>query len=316
MNTATELKGIIVPVVTPVTEEETVDYEGLRRVVRHVLDGGVHGVFAMGGTGNFCSFTAEQRFEAARAIVREVGGKVPVLVGAMDSSTPLVIRNAQLAREAGADAIVVEPPFYYPCTEDDVISHYKAVAEAAQVPVVIYNIPEANKVDIDVQLTKKLAAISGIIGIKDSTSDFVYFQELLSAFSGSGFRLIQGQETLAGPSFLLGAHGAILAIGNVIPRLCVELFEVGSAGKLKETSELHTKLLSVFEICKQGGDDSISPDYYKETVASFFTGLHCALDILGLCKRVVTVPFPTPSPDQYERVRGILARTGVVSATS
>ena len=127
-----------------------------------------------------------------------------------------------MAAEAGADAVVVEPPFYYPCTEDDVISHYKAVAEVAQLPVVIYNIPEANKVDIDIQLTKKLAAISGVIGIKDSTSDFVYFQELLSAFSSSEFRLIQGQETLAGPSFLLGAHGAILSIGNVIPKLCVE----------------------------------------------------------------------------------------------
>jgi dihydrodipicolinate synthase/N-acetylneuraminate lyase len=284
--------------------------------VRHILDGGVHGVFAMGGTGNFCSFTAEERFEVARTVVQEVKGKVPVIVGGMDSSTRLVVRNARMAAEAGADAVVVEPPFYYPCTEEDVLSHYRAVAEAAQVPVVIYNIPEANKVDIDVQLTKKLADISGIVGIKDSTSDFVYFQELLAAFSDPGFRLIQGQETLAGPSFLLGAHGAILAIGNVIPRLCVELFEAGSAGKLKETSELQTRLVSVFEICKQGGDDTISPDYYKETVASFFTGLHCALDILGLCKRVVTVPFPTPSPAQYERVRGILAQTGVLGATS
>ena len=75
MITATELKGIIVPIVTPVTEEETVDYEGLRRVVRHVLDGGVHGVFALGGTGNFCSFTAEERFEVARTVVQEVKGQ-------------------------------------------------------------------------------------------------------------------------------------------------------------------------------------------------------------------------------------------------
>jgi len=316
MITATELKGIIVPIVTPVTEEETVDYEGLRRVVRHVLDGGVHGVFPLGGTGNFCSFTAEERFEVTRTVVQEVKGRVPVMVGGMDSSTRLVVRNARMAAEAGADAVVVEPPFYYPCTEDDVLSHYKAVAEAAQLPVLIYNIPEANKVDIDIQMTKKLAAIPGIIGIKDSTSDFVYFQELLSAFSGSTFRLIQGQETLVGPSFLLGAHGAILSIGNVIPKLCVQLFEAGSAGKLKETSELQTELLSVFKICKQGGDDPSSPDYYNVTVASFFTGLHCALDILGLCKRVVTVPYPTPSPAHYERVRGILARAGVVSATT
>ena len=128
MITADELKGIIVPIVTPVTEHDAVDLHGLRRVVRYVLNGGVHGVFALGGTGNFCSFTAEERFEVARTVVEEVGGRVPVLVGCMDSSTRLVVRNVRHAAEAGADCVVVEPPFYYPCTGEDVLSHYRAAS--------------------------------------------------------------------------------------------------------------------------------------------------------------------------------------------
>lgn len=310
MITATDLKGIIVPVVTPVTENQAVDYEGLRRVVRHVLAGGVHGVFALGGTGNFCSFTAEERVEVTRTVVREVKGKVPVLVGCMDSSTRLVVRNVQLAWDAGADAVVVEPPFYYPCTDEEVIAHYYTVAQASRLPIVIYNVPAANKVNISVSLTRKLSEIPQIIGIKDSTSDFVYFQELLSAFSGSDFRVIQGQETLAGPSFLLGAHGAILAIGNVVPKLCVELYEAGRAGLLAKTRELQASLMTAFGILKPSGDDSASS--HEVTVGSFFAGLECAMDILGICKKVTMAPYSPPSPAHYESVKQTLSRLGIV----
>jgi len=307
MINASELKGIIVPIVTPVTEDETVDYEGLRRVVHHVLDGGVHAIFALGGTGNFCSFTAEQRFEVARAVVQEVGGKVPVLVGAMDSSTPLVIRNAQLAGEAGADAVVVEPPFYYPCTNEDVVAHYSAVAAASDLPILMYNVPEANKVNIDLELTKKLADIPKVIGIKDSTSDFVYFQELLAAFAGSSFRLIQGQETLLSASFLLGAHGAIFGVSNIVPALSVQLYEAGIAGKIEETARLQAQIMSAFGLLKRQETDSVSGSYYSVTVASYMAGFECCLDILGLCKKVTTTPYSGPEPALYERARGVLA---------
>jgi len=310
MINASDLKGIIVPVVTPVTEAETVDYEGLRRVVGHVLDGGVHAIFALGGTGNFCSFTAEQRFEVARAVVQEVGGKVPVLIGAMDSSTPLVIRNARLAGEAGADAIVVEPPFYYPCTNEDVVAHYSAVAAASDLPILMYNVPEANKVDIDLELTKKLAGIPKVIGIKDSTSDFVYFQELLAAFAGSSFSLIQGQETLLGASFLLGAQGAIFGVSNIVPALSVQLYEAGIAGKIEETVRLQAQIMSAFGLLKRQETDSVSGSYYSVTVASYMAGFECCLDVLGLCKKVTTTPYSGPEPALYERARDVLAKLG------
>jgi dihydrodipicolinate synthase/N-acetylneuraminate lyase len=306
MLASTELKGIIVPIVTPVTDNGGVDYDGLRRVIRYVLDGGVHAVFALGGTGNFCSFTAEERFEVARTTVQEVNGRVPVLVGCMDSSTVLAVRNVKLACDAGADAVVVEPPFYYPCTDDDVIAHYTAVAQASQVPVIVYNIPEANKVHIPVPLLEKLAAIPRIAGIKDSTSDFVYFQELLTTFGESHFRLIQGQETLVGASFLLGAHGAILSIGNVVPRLCVRLCEAGCAGRLDETMRLQGKLMTAFSVLSRPAGGSAVHTYYAHTVSSFFGGLHCALNILGLCDRIVTPPFSAPSQSDFDRIRATL----------
>jgi 4-hydroxy-tetrahydrodipicolinate synthase len=271
-------------------------------------------LFALGGTGNFCSFTAEERFEVARAVVEEVEGRVPVLVGCMDSSTRLVVRNVQLAAEAGADGVVVEPPFYYPCTEEDVLSHYRAAAEASELPIVIYNIPEANKVEIDLPMTRKLAAMPQIIGIKDSTSDFVGFQALLAEFASSEFRIIQGQETLVGASFLFGAHGAILAIGNVVPRLCVELYEAGCSGNLFETRQKQAQLLLAFDILKRTtADPHLDVPTYAVTVSSFFAGMECALDVLGVCKRVATAPYRRPLPAERERARGILAQLRLAS---
>jgi dihydrodipicolinate synthase/N-acetylneuraminate lyase len=183
------------------------------------------------------------------------------------------------------------------------MAHYSAVAAASELPIVMYNVPEANKVNIGTELTKRLAGIPKVIGIKDSTSDFVYFQELLAAFAGSPFRLIQGQETLVGASFLLGAHGAIFGASNIVPALSVQLYEAGIAGNIQETSKLQAQLMSVFGLLEREETDPVSGSYYRITVASYMAGFECCLDILGLCKKVTTTPYSGPEPALYERAK-------------
>jgi dihydrodipicolinate synthase/N-acetylneuraminate lyase len=310
MITGQALRGITIPIVTPVTADQSVDHDGLRRVVRHVLDGGVHTVFALGGTGNFCSFTSAERAAVTRTVAAEIRRRVPLMVGCMDSNTRLVVRNVEAAAEAGADVVVVEPPYYYPCTTEDVIEHFRTVAAASPVPILIYNIPAANKVNIDLNLTRRLAEIPGIIGIKDSTSDFVYWQQLIGAFAGSDFALIQGQETLAGPSLLSGGHGAILAIGNVVPRLCVQLYAAAVARNLADVTRLQGELMRAFRIVERHEEGGPAGQYYGVTVASFFAGLEAALHTLKLCDRVTTSPFARPSGVTVQRVRAILTALG------
>ena len=309
-----DLKGMCVPVVTPVDAKGGVDFDGLQKVVRYILDGGVQSIFTLGGTGNFPAFTAEQRFEIAQAVVQEVKGEVPVLVGCMDASTPLVIKNILLAAQAGADAVVVEPPFYFPCTDEEVITHFKAVADATDLPIVIYNIPAANKINITTALTVKLAEIPGIVGIKDSASDFICHQQLLRAFAGTDFLVIQGQEPLAGSSFLLKADGGILSIGNVVPKICAQLYQAGAAGKLEETNRLQAQLMLAYDIYRLPTPPTTSSAAYTATVGSFLAGLEAALDLLGICKHVVTVPYGAPTKADYERIKGILVKLGLVSA--
>lgn len=312
MITAKDLKGMMIPVVTPVDENGGVDFDGLRRAVRYVMDGAVQSIFTLGGTGNFPSFTTEQRFEISQAVVQEVKGEVPVLVGCMDSSTPLVIKNVEFAAQAGADAIVVEPPFYYPATDDEIITHLVAVANATDLPIIIYNIPSANKVHIATDLVVRLAEIPGVVGIKDSTSDFIYHQQLLRAFSDSEFLVMQGQEPLAGASFLLKADGGVISIGNVVPKVCAELYKVGTAGKLDETNRVQADLMLAYDIYRLPMPLSTTSAAYSSTVGSFFAGLEAALNILGICRHIVTMPCKPPSKADYERVERILIKLGLI----
>jgi dihydrodipicolinate synthase/N-acetylneuraminate lyase len=296
--TSRNLRGIIPPVVTPVHRDETVDHEGLRRVVRRSLDGGVHGIFALGGTGNFCAFTPQERYEVAVTVVKEVDGCVPVLVGCMETSTRLTLQNIERAGEAGADAVVVETPYYYYCTEEDLLSHFKSLALGSPLPVVIYHNPVETKLRIDLALTQELARMPNVIGIKDSSYDFTHFQRLLSTFDRASFAVLQGQESLVAASFLLGAPGAILSIANIVPALCVQLFEAGTAGNVTEVRRLDALLNAAMGMLVE--EDEM-------TTGSFFAGLECAMNALGLCEKVVTSPYSPPSQEHRRKVDEIIA---------
>jgi dihydrodipicolinate synthase/N-acetylneuraminate lyase len=305
MLTAADLIGVTPPVVTPVTESGEVDFDGLRHVVRHVLAGGVHAVFTLGSTGNFCSFTEQERAEVVQTVVGEVAGRVPVLAGCSDTTTRLVLRHIRLAAAAGADAVIVEPPYLFPVEADDVVRHYQALAAVAPVPVIVYSNPGDTKVSMPLSLVRRLAELPNVVGIKDSSLDYSGFQSLLREFSDDRFRVLQGIEALAGASFLAGAKGAILAIANVVPHLCVRLYEAGRTGQVAETSHLQAQLMKAYAVLREPDDDA-GGYHGQETVAAFFGGLECALDQLGVCQHVVTLPYPTPSAAARERARKIL----------
>lgn len=307
MITAKELSGLTVPIVTPLTDSGDIDFNYVEKIVEHVLSAGVHWIFVSGGTGNFCSFTETERAELAKEVIRIVDGRARVMVGCMDATTRLSLRHVEHAAKAGADAVVIEPPFYYLSTNKEVINHYALIARSTEVPVVIYNIPPANKTTIDINLTRELASIPGVIGIKDSTSDFTYWQQLLNAFPGDDFALIQGQETLAGPSLLLGGHGLILAIANVVPHLAMDLYTSAKAGEVERTKRLQRELMRAFQIVDNYKVGEPADHSFDVTVGSFFAGLVAALHELGLCQSVAPLPFNQADESTIHRIREILA---------
>jgi 4-hydroxy-tetrahydrodipicolinate synthase len=230
-----QLLGILVPILTPLLPDERVDIGSLRRLVGYLLDAGVHGIWALGTTGEFAALDAGQRAVAAQAVVEEVGGRVPVVVNVGDSGTGLALRHAAAAVDAGADYLALTPPHYYPHSQDEVRAHFERVKDRfADVPLLAYNIPQTVKVKLGLDTTLALVASGTISGIKDSQNDLQWFRQLSLAVTADGrgdqFRMLLGTRSLIDVAVQVGAHGAVPAVGNVAPADCVAAYQRSIAG--------------------------------------------------------------------------------------
>src|SRR5579859_4889642 len=229
------LHGIFVPMLTPLNADESVDETSLRQLVDFLVGAGVHGIWAMGTTGEFAGLPEGERARAVAATVDQVGGRVPVIANIGDSSTGLALRHARHAIAAGADALALTPPHYYPHTMDEMLTHFRVLKEACpDVPLLIYNIPQTVKVKMTLATTLQLAREGTVQGIKDSQNDLRWFRSLAHSIRADGladhFRLFLGTRTLIDAARVIGAHGAIPATSNVAPAAAAETWEAAVRG--------------------------------------------------------------------------------------
>ncbi len=220
---------------TPLHADERVDEASLRRLVDFLVGAGVHGIWAMGTTGEFAALTEAERARGVAATVDQVGGRVPVIANIGDSSTMLALRHAGHAVEAGADALALTPPHYYPHSMDEMLTHFRALKAAfPDLPLLIYNIPQTVKVKMSLATTLQLAREGTVQGIKDSQNDLRWFRSLAHAIQADGledqFRLFLGTRILIDAAFVIGAHGAIPATSNVAPAAAAETWEAAVRG--------------------------------------------------------------------------------------
>lgn len=240
------LRGIIAPIATPLDTRERVDEAALRRLVDYLLGDGVHGIFVMGSTGEFAFLTSQERKRGIEIVVDQVGGRVPVLVGCGAESTTKAIANAAIAAEAGAQALVLMPTYYLPPTQAEVIAHFRRFLEATDLPCIVYNIPLCTVSSIEPETAAALFDLSGVVGMKDSSDDFWLFQRLLAVRqSKKNVVLFQGSENNVAASLLIGADGGVLGIANVLPGLCVQMYQAAVEGKTERVRALDGKLQRV-----------------------------------------------------------------------
>lgn len=234
------LEGIIPPIITPLRRDGSVDELGLERLTRHMIRSGVAGIFAMGTAGEAPMLTRTQRHAALSTIRRESHGEVPLLVGIMEPSTQRCLELVDEAEEIGADAIVVNTPYYFPVSQTEIIKHCLTIKEATELPIVLYNIPRYTSNAVETSTICQLAETPGIIAYKDSSSNLVHFQEVLRRTRGiDGFSVFQGNHLLSIPSLLMGASGVVAGIANVIPAEMVSLYHAVRAGEIEKAYQLH-----------------------------------------------------------------------------
>ena len=241
--TTEQFSGVLAAVVTPFTADgSAVDVEGVRRQADHIISGGVNGLVPGGSTGEFTALTVEERKASNRAYIEAAAGRVPVVAGTGALSTAETIELTRDAKDAGADAVMVVPPFYDAPDFDALIAHYSAITEAVDIPIMYYNIPAATGVELSSQQLGELGRRTGVTSYKDTGGDFPKFTEV-HFDEAEDIQALNGWDTLTFAAFALGARAGVWGAASVIPGLCAELYQaVAVDGDLARGRELWAKI--------------------------------------------------------------------------
>lgn len=295
------LHGIIPPVVTPLTPDFQVDEASLRRVIKHLLDGGVHGLFLLGSTSEVVFMDAPQRREVLRIAVDEVAGRVPLLAGVIDPTTDRVIAHARDAREAGVDGLVVTAPFYARTSQAEIVEHFRAVHEAVGLPIMAYDIPVCVGIKLERPTLRRMREEGLIVGLKDSSGDDTNFRLLARECADDPeFRLFTGSELMVDTAFMVGAHGCVPGLGNVDPAAYVALYDAAQREDWREARQIQERLIRLFAVALQGTPRTSAG-------ASGVGGFKAAMRLLNLITHHHMSRPNLPLNDQeMERVRAIL----------
>jgi len=230
------LEGIITALVTPFDAEGEVDEEALRELIDFQVDGGVDGLFVCGTAGLGALMRPDQRETVFEVSADHSGGKVQILAGVGAPSTEEAVSLARAAEAAGVDAIGCVTPYYVTPDDESMLSHYRAVCGAVNLPVYVYNIPRNATNNVSPDLMRRLCEIPNLVGVKDSSRDFVQVMEYLQVLPKEA-SVICGTDSYILPAWLMGAKGAIMGYANAFPEVYAEFWAAYKAGRLEEARE-------------------------------------------------------------------------------
>ena len=269
-----KLKGIIPPMITPLKGNDELDSEGAIRLVEHMIAGGVHALFLLGTTGEAQNLTYRLRYEFVELVLKQVAGRVPVLVCVTDTSLDESVRLAEHAKACGAVGVVAAAPYYFAASQPELIEYYTALADALCLPLYLYNMPSHVKVFLEAKTVATLADHPNIVGLKDSSANMTYFETLLYLLGDrEDFSLYVGPEELTGECVMMGADGGVNGGANMFPELYVAMYNAAEAGDLKKVRELQRRIMQISTTIYTVGKYS----------SSYLKGVKCALSLLGIC---------------------------------
>ncbi|BDM67744.1 dihydrodipicolinate synthase family protein [Streptomyces nigrescens] len=300
------LHGVIPPVCTPLDPRGEVDTASLTRLVHHLVAGGVHGLFALGSTGEVAYLTDDRRATALETVIKAADGRVPVLAGVIDTTTPRVLDHARAAAALGADALVATAPFYTRTHPREIAAHFRHLRAAVDRPLFAYDIPMAVPSRLTPTVVRELAEDGTLAGLKDSSGDEGALRRLLVALGGRtgrrtgpapGFTILTGSELTVDGALLAGADGVVPGLGNVDPAGYVRLYEAARAGDWARAAAEQERLAALFGMVDAG------PEAEMGRSSSALGAFKAALWLLGVIEHGATA-FPQ-LPLSEESVREV-----------
>lgn len=244
--------GMIPALPTPMNEDNSIDFNGLKQLIDHAIEGGMNCLLVGGSTGEYSLMSMEERKEVIKFVCETSKGRLPVMAGTGCHRTEDTIALTKYAAEVGADCALVINPYYMHTSRQGIIDHYKAVAENSDIGIVIYHYPDVTNVELDPELIYELSQIDGIVGIKN-TADGQHTSKLIALTKDNpNFSVLTGFEHLILPTLALGGHGAIGVVHNLAPKKIAKLYDlIVNENNLKEATKLNQQLLELYNAIEE-----------------------------------------------------------------
>lgn len=251
-----EAKGLITPVVTALTEDEKFNPGVYAEFIDHLITAGVDGIFPLGTNGEFYAFSQEEKLEIIRAAVRAVNGRVPVYAGTGCVTTKETIEFSKKAADLGVSCLSVITPYFVAASQDEIYEHFSAVAEAVDLPILLYNIPARAGNSIAPTTVKRLLAHKNIIGIKDSSGNFDNTLKYIEN-TEPDVQVLAGSDSLILWTLMAGGTGAISGCSNVFPELMVSIYDLWARGDIRAANEAQKKIRAFRNVMQMGNPNSV-----------------------------------------------------------
>lgn len=278
--------GSIVALVTPMTAEGGIDYASLQRLVEFHVENGTGAIVAMGTTGESATLDEDEHCEVMRRVAQMARGRIPVIGGTGANSTHEAIALTRCAMEGGVDACLLVTPYYNKPTQEGLIAHYTAIAEATDLPLVLYNVPGRTGITMNPQTTITLSRIPTIAGIKEAAGSLDIVTEIVGE-AHSEFVVLSGDDSLTLPMMSVGARGVISVLSNILPTEVTEMVQLANMGYFEAARARHLRLFDVMRAMFTGNNP---------------TAVKTAAELLGLCSSEVRLPLIRLNDAQYQTV--------------
>jgi 4-hydroxy-tetrahydrodipicolinate synthase len=289
-------QGCGTALVTPFKSDRSLDEEALRRLVQRQIEGGIHFLVPCGTTGENPTLTRQEHLRVVEITVEEAKGKVPVLAGAGGNNTAEVVTLAKEVAALGADGLLVVTPFYNKPTPDGLFAHYREVARATRLPIVVYNVPGRTSLNVEPNTLARLAAIDRVVAVKEASGNISQISQIFQVVPHD-FAVISGDDAITLPLIALGGVGVISVASNEIPYAMSRLTSLCLEGDFPAAQQMHRRLHALMEI---------------NFIESNPGPVKAALAMMGLIEPVYRLPAVPPRPENVKKIEHVLSDLGLI----
>lgn len=251
------IKGIIPPIITPMYEDETVNLEELRNQVERLIANGVHGIFCFGTNGEGYILNMEEKCRVLRAVIDQVGGRVPVYAGTGCISTSETILQSQMAMAEGADVLSIITPSFAAASQEELYAHYATIAKAVDMPIILYNIPARTGNALAPETVSRLAKIDNIVGAKDSSGNWDNLSAYIELTKGENFSVLSGNDSLILKTLMNGGTGGIAGCANVYPHTLASIYNSWASGDIETAQKCQDAIAPLRGCFRYGNPNTV-----------------------------------------------------------